>query len=266
MNSVNPRHPERNNVKRRISNGTMQKHGAELTLKQKNHNMQEPIEKPARFFNPYRNKEKYPIGINGKKVLVLGASFYCDKECPKHEECTNPETRISRDYDTTCPEYVEKGLKLSDEPSNVDASYRAYKNFQRLVTDATGIEDMWQYIAFTNYVQFMLPSYRTKKSYLTEHDYEAFNQTLIELKPDVVISWGVVILEEIREKNKYSTDLEKLPETEWYISHIEMEEVGHPITLLSVYHPSSSAWYTDYQKALKYLRDALDLIPKQNKN
>lgn len=220
-----------------------------------------------RFFKPYEG-ERYEEGINGKKVLVLGASFYCDKDCKYRANCTDPVNRDSSSFDEICPEYnndPNNRLKLSNEPSNVEGNQRAYNNFQKLIKDATGVEDMWESIAFTNYVQFFLPSYKTLKSYLTRRDKEAFDDTLIELKPDVVISWGVVTLDAIRKNNPYLVDYEKLPETEWYISHIEMKEVGHPITLLSVYHPSSSAWYTDYTKALKYLREALELIPQIDK-
>lgn len=221
----------------------------------------------SRFFNP-RKGEKYDTGINGKKILVLGASFYCDKDCKYRANCTDPVKRDSSSFDEICPEYnndPNNRLKLSNEPSNVEGNQRSYNNFQKLIKDATGVEDMWESIAFTNYVQFFLPSYKTLKSYLTRRDKEAFDDTLIELKPDVVISWGVVTLDAIRKNNPYLVDYEKLPETEWYISHIEMKEVGHPITLLSVYHPSSSAWYTDYTKALKYLREALELIPQIDK-
>lgn len=177
--------------------------------------------------------------------------------------------RDSSSFDEICPEYnkdPKNRLKLSNEPSNVDVDQRVYINFQKLIKDATGVDDMWKYVAFTNYVQFFLPSSETKKSYLTQRDKEAFDYTLKELKPDVVISWGVVTLDAIRKNNPYLVDYEKLPETEWYISHIEMEEVGHPITLLSVYHPSSSDWHTNYQKSIKYLREVLDLIPKMDKN
>ena len=42
-----------------------------------------------RFFVPFVGK-KYKTGINGKKVLVLGASFYCNKhDCPNFKDCTS---------------------------------------------------------------------------------------------------------------------------------------------------------------------------------
>ena len=41
------------------------------------------------FFKPYRG-EKYETGINGKKILVVGASFYCtDKSCKFFTKCTD---------------------------------------------------------------------------------------------------------------------------------------------------------------------------------
>lgn len=54
-----------------------------------------------RFFKPFEGK-KYKEGINGKKILVLGASFYCNwdgndgrNKCEFFDECTNPMKRDS---------------------------------------------------------------------------------------------------------------------------------------------------------------------------
>ena len=57
---------------------------------------------------------------------------------------------------------------------------------------------MWSHLAFTNYVQFFLPSdgdsFRTTKaSDLSERDFDAFIEVVKELSPDIVIVWGCVI-------------------------------------------------------------------------
>ena len=50
------------------------------------------------FFKPFKG-DKYEIGINGKKVLVVGASFYCNKtDCPFFADCTNVAKKDSSKY------------------------------------------------------------------------------------------------------------------------------------------------------------------------
>ena len=103
----------------------------------------------SRFFNPFKG-EKYDEGICGKKLLVLGASFYCDKKsCKYFDVCTDIINKDSSKFDTICPEYSkdEKNpLKLSEEPSNaIEERYRAYQNFanfmQQFIEDKN--EDVW---------------------------------------------------------------------------------------------------------------------------
>lgn len=214
----------------------------------------------SRFFKPFVG-EKYNEGINGKKILVLGASFYCDKNgqkgkrnCPFFAECTDPNRKDSSKFDTTCPEYVGKGLKLSDEPSN--SSGRAYDNFANFIKQFTNEEDVWSRLAFTNYLQFFSPTVETKKEYLSQRDFDAFNETLRDLQPDVVISWGTVFLERIREGNNYVVDKDKLPETDYYVCHMKgVPGVAKDVALVSCFHPSSGKhWANDKDVFAKHLR------------
>ena len=112
-------------------------------------------------------------------------------------------------------------------------------------------------MAFTDYLQFFSPAITTYKDYLSKRDFDAFIETVIELKPDIVVAWGVVIVEEIREKNNYVFDLDKLAESEYYISHMRIPDIGHDIALLNCYHPSSRCWYQDMEKLIKYMRKVL---------
>lgn len=54
---------------------------------------------------------------------------------------------------------------------------------------------------------------------------------------------------EIRERNPYVYDFDKLPASEWYICHIRLPQVPHDIALVCSYHPSSvKYWYSDLEK------------------
>ena len=218
------------------------------------------------FFKPFVGKE-YEKGICGKRILVLGASFYCshglgsDAPCRFFAECTDPVKKDSSKFDICCPFYAESGLRLSEEPSNAIAErYRAYQNFASFMRQFVGDdeEDVWERMAFTDYVQFFLPTVDTKKEYLSQRDFDAFVETLVELQPHVVVAWGMAIIEEIREHNPYLTDFERLKETEWYVCHMQVPHVPHEIALVCSYHPSSvSYWHNDLDTLTKYIKTVL---------
>lgn len=215
----------------------------------------------SRFFVPFKGKE-YETGINGKKVLVVGASFYCDKRgCPYFCDCTSQEKKDSNPYNKICPEYVKHGAELKFEPKyTIEENYKTYQRFEKLMREVVGdnVENIWYHLAFTNYVQFFVPTTNTYKEYLSNRDFEAFIETILELKPDVIISWGMVTIDEVRTNNTYVIDKEKLPDSEWYICHLKVPRIDHFITLFCCYHPSSKDWYRDFGKCAKYLKQVID--------
>lgn len=65
------------------------------------------------FFNPFVGSY-YHKGISGKRILVLGAIFYCPKtECSFFSRCTNITIKDSSSYDRICPEYSANGICVS---------------------------------------------------------------------------------------------------------------------------------------------------------
>ena len=214
----------------------------------------------SRFFIPFEGK-KYETGINGKKVLVVGASFYCNKhDCPYFGDCTSPDKKDSSIYNKTCPVYAKQGAELRLEPRYaIEENYQAYQRFEKLMREVVGkcAENVWEHLAFTNYVQFFVPTINTYKEYLSNRDFEAFIETLVELKPDVVISWGMVTIDDVRTNNKYVIDKNKLLDSEWYICHLKVPVIEHPITLFCCFHPSSRDWNEDYGRCATYLKQVL---------
>ena len=91
-----------------------------------------------RFFTPWVGPE-YNKGICGKKVLVLGASFYCNKKyCKFFTECTNTEKKDSSKFNESCPYYakLEGHPKLSDEPTNAICDcIKTYKVFAKYMKE-----------------------------------------------------------------------------------------------------------------------------------
>lgn len=219
------------------------------------------------FFSPYVGS-RYNEGINGKKILVIGASFYCNKtECQFYEKCTDRNRKDSSDYDLKCPVYVGRGMTLHDEPTNCvfDQPY-AYRIFGAYVADLLGLsrEDLWRRLAFTNYIQFFLPAQEgkyapTRISDSSQRDFDAFIEVVKELKPDVIMVWGGVINSFIKEKNPYIVSKKELDESEYYICHLRIPQVDHEITVLNPDHPSSSAWFSRLPKFKKYLSKVLEI-------
>ena len=71
------------------------------------------------FFKPYVGTF-YNEGIHGKKVLVLGASFYCSiSQCIYHKDCTNENIKDSSPFDDICPYY---DVALHNAPSEENGS------------------------------------------------------------------------------------------------------------------------------------------------
>ncbi len=218
------------------------------------------------FFNPFSGDE-YNEGINSKKLFVLGASFYCDdkwRDC--HRCCTCTDNKDSSKYELTCPKYKGnkdengKPLRLSNEPSNVDDYYPVYREFQKLITAATGIEDMWVHITFTNYVQFFLPSFETKEEYFTERDYLAFVEVVQYYEPDVVIVWGRVVREELQRRLSDSNLVtEKTNDRVW---KIQLNKEGKERALVFVHHPicaikNKEIWDADFDEMTDNIKLAL---------
>lgn len=216
-----------------------------------------------KFFNPFIGKD-YQKGFDGKKVLVVGASFYCPLvDCKNYSDCTNTESKDSSVFNSICPPYIADGKQLCDEPTySIEDKPDAYRIFSKAMSRYAGTDnydDIWNKLAFTNYVQFFLPSdgnsYRqTLPSDLSERDYEAFNETLIEINPDIVIIWGCVFNSRVREQNQYLIDKNELLDTEGYICHLQIPEMDHPVAILNCYHPSSGiAWNMGLDKFHMYL-------------
>lgn len=215
----------------------------------------------SRFFKPFVG-DKYQEGINGKKVLVVGASFYCNHtKCKFFSKCTDDENKDSSAFDAKCPEYAKVGKSLHNEPhyciKDAPPTYKTFASYISKLIGNDSYEEAWNRIAFTNYVQFFLPSKNntfrdTRITDLSERDFLAFNETLEDLKPDIVVIWGCIFNSRLRELNEYLVDKDELSKTEWYVCHIKLPSVNHEIALINPYHPSSSVWFSKIKTFDKY--------------
>lgn len=217
------------------------------------------------FFRPFVG-ENYEHGINGQKVLVLGASFYCNHaaDCLFYKECTSLDKKDSSAFNSRCPYLREKGHLLEDEPRYcVCDSNKTYRNFASLLSCFTGFEkymDNWDCVAFTNYVQYFLDGhpgqYRaTYKRDLSERDSKAFIEVCEDLKPNIVVAWGTVINSQVREL----AILDNLVEQNWWMWSMRLPS-RHILTVVNPYHPSSSKWWSSRKEFCKWMNVALDQV------
>lgn len=201
-----------------------------------------------RLFRPYIGKN-YAVGLNGKRILVVGASHYCNKtNCPDFYECTDETSKDSSKFNDNCwyNKNFGSGGKLSentnDEIDNGQPVYYAFADFMSQYIKVDKSYDVWENLAFTNYIQFMLPHYQTEEYDVSESDFDAFLETLNELipTPDIIIIWGDTVSQPLKRFNKYLIDdgnFSELNITEWYLCHMKSPKDGKKIAIVNSDHP-----------------------------
>lgn len=222
------------------------------------------------FFKP-RVGKNYENSLLGKKLLILGASFYCLKSnCEFFSKCTNEELKDSREFNSNCPEYTMgenkgKDYTLENSPTiEIDdylesASSRTYATFSMFMEGflaKKGVilkepHEFWDSVCFTNYVQFILPHFQT---YARDIDKERFNSNLEKsikvYTPDIVICWGNVINSPLW-NFRGCDDKNALPKSEYYRFHWATD--GKRISFVNCDHPSSTDFILNYKKFEHYL-------------
>jgi len=183
-------------------------------------------ETASRYFNPWIG-DNYWEGIGSNKfcVLVLGASVYCTHDgkrtykgekierCPHFDECTSSDNQDSSEFNDDCPfpETDSDGdaTPLEDYPIHVCSGTmtRFSNKMENRFEEILGGDSIWDHIAFTEYVQYFMNHKYTNPSDLSERDFDAFLETLDELSPDVVVVWGDVVADALRE-SEFSVEVD----------------------------------------------------------
>lgn len=207
---------------------------------------------------------------------MLGASLPCLKtRCRYHKVCTDESKKDSREFDNLCPEYTggfnaSKNYSLHKAPcielndyfeSGSSLSFAAFSIMMEGYLAKKGIKidstnSFWDYVCFTEFVQFIIPHTNTLQSDIREEDNNALEELLCIHKPDIVICWGGVINSALW---KNSIDVDKLKDTEYYIFHWKVKtgcKEKKQITFVNCDHPSSKDFILNYKKFEKYLDNA----------
>lgn len=104
-----------------------------------------------------------------------------------------------------------------------------------------------------------MPASETEPEFLSERDFEAFIESVEELEPDIVILWGCVINDRLKQNNEYVLDKELLESTDYYLCHMKLPSLDKTIALVNPYHPSSfDYWDAGIDHFVKYLKMVLE--------
>ena len=166
----------------------------------------------------------------GKKVLVLGESHYCDGDCcdcgnfKLHKECAEFTRNVINEY-----------LDESKERQNW---MRTFLTFERALSNADPNIDsnsIWNHLIFYNYLQRPLRGTRMAGG---SKDYEnaatPFYAILKMFKPDCVIVWGRRLFANL--PYKHGEEGEYMPSIDSCTWNYQI--YGHTIKVLPIYHPS----------------------------
>lgn len=184
----------------------------------KSQRLQKRLPNKIRFFEPFVGKH-YTDGIKGKKILVLDSGSRCNFDaCPNYLYCTNILAKNSRPYEKKCPRHKPSHRLLSLEPTYCIEDNLPH--LQQLTTylgkilEENDYNVIWSHVAYTNYVQYMLPSSalvpEVTWSHLTEYDFNAFIEVLEELKPNIVVVLGDIVAKRLQVRNPFLVDAKEL--------------------------------------------------------
>lgn len=192
-------------------------------------------------FLPWIGSE-YQKGINGKRILVLGESHYCENAKDAVSSLT-----------------IDIIKDLFDENSFHEPYKNTYTKFAKALEggdiDLLGKKRIWNSIAFYNYVQVPISEARKAPTAAEFRGAEeAFFQVLEQLQPDYVIVWGQRLYDNLPNKGMQGQDL--------IVSSIESHEVwcytlnnGKNIPLLRITHPSAAfSWDVWHRTILAFLK------------
>lgn len=197
------------------------------------------------YFKPWVGKNYQTGGIFNKRILAVGEGHVCGGEC--QHECGLKYANECEDLTTT---------KVVNDYLN-DCGGRwtyTYRKFERSLIDLEAetipsSEEIWQSIAFFNFLQVAISSARKAGTY---EDYmegqTAFLEVIEELQPELIIVWGVGRLFNNLPEEGWSWG-ESLVIDEYPVKngYYLLKKNGRKARCIAVYHPSAAYspgwWY-----------------------
>ena len=193
-------------------------------------------------FEPWVGKNYKTSGYNGKKILVIGESFYCSEE----EAVATLTTIIVEDYLA-----IRKGEYRKNNGGWTNTYLKFERSLKGKVTTPEESQTIWDSIAFYNYLQVPMSGARESGSPIDYKNAEkAFFEVLNDLQPDLIIVWGVGKL------------FNNLPEDRWtwgkplnvdgwdIINGFYQLNNKNEVRCIAVYHPSTGYQWDWWHKVI----------------
>ena len=194
-------------------------------------------------FEPWKGENYLTSGFNGKKVLVIGDSFYCSEE----EAVPTLTKKVITDY---------LAIRNGEFRENKGEWTNTYLKFERsLEGKETTPEDsrrIWNSIAFYNYLQVPMSGARESGSKLDYTNAEnAFFEVINELQPDLIIVWGVGKLFNNLPEDRWTWG-KPLDIDGWEIKNGYYQLDNNKQTrCIAVYHPSTGYQWDWWHKVIE---------------
>jgi hypothetical protein len=194
-------------------------------------------------FEPWKGENYLTSGFNGKKVLVIGESFYCSEE----EAVPTLTKKVITDY---------LAIRNGEFRENKGEWTNTYLKFERsLEGKETTPEDsrrIWNSIAFYNYLQVPMSGARESGSKLDYTNAEnAFFEVINELQPDLIIVWGVGKLFNNLPEDRWTWG-KPLDIDGWEIKNGYYQLDNNKQTrCIAVYHPSTGYQWDWWHKVIE---------------
>ena len=194
-------------------------------------------------FEPWKGENYLTSGYNGKRILVIGESFYCSEE----EAVATLTEKVVTDY---------LAIRNGEFRENKGEWTNTYLKFERsLEGKETYPEDsqrIWNSIAFYNYLQVPMSGARESGSKMDYKNAEnAFFEVINDLQPDLIIVWGVGRLFNNLPEDRWTWgDLLKVDGWEIKNGYYQLENEKQ-VRCIAVYHPSTGYQWDWWHKVIK---------------
>ncbi len=193
-------------------------------------------------FEPWKGKNYNTSGFNGKKILVIGESFYCSEE----DAVATLTTKIVKDY---------LAIRKGECRENKGGWTNTYLKFERSLigkeTTPKESREIWDSIAFYNYLQVPMSGARESGFTIDYKNAEnAFFEVINELQPDLIIVWGVGKLFNNLPEDRWTWD-KPLNVEGWDIQNgFYQLDNKKQVRCVAVYHPSTGYQWDWWHKVI----------------
>lgn len=190
-------------------------------------------------FQPFVGSQYNSVGLNGKKILVLGESHYCGEGFGENGRCI-PICNKNK-MGPHCASITNVVVKSFINNYDGSSELQSFLCFERAIAGKALSQEerveLWDKLMFYNYIQFAQPGPRCPiNSEYWEHSGMALKEILETYLPDYIIVWGCRLYNGLPDFDGVHSLLTIEGEsTDIWTYTIK----GKTIPAMKVYHPSS---------------------------